>query len=489
MRTRSRSLHVVAAVVAIAASLGVGRATPTPAIERIGHRGRWLTDARGRVVVFHGVNMVMKTPPYEPSSIGFGDDDAAFLEREGFNTVRLGVILKGLEPQPGPFDDAYLENIRSTIRVLGEHGIRVLVDFHQDMYNEHFDGEGLPDWMVRHDGLPAEPDGGFPANYFAMPALWRAYDHLWANDPGPRGIGLQDEYAAAWRHVAAAMRDEPAVFGYDIFNEPWPGSVWPTCLNPQGCPLFDATLTSFFSRIIAQIRTVDPTTMTFYETHPIFAGGADVHMPSTGDAFAGFSFHVYCLGSTVGLPPNLLGEASCPLGEDRPFDRAEAQSQRTGDALLLSEFGATDDVPTIARDLDAADRHVDSCQYWTYSGGDPCCPRPAEGVIIDPSKPPTPDNVKQAKLDALVRPYPRAVAGTPLSWGYDTASDTFTFAYGTDPRIHADTEVFVPAARHYAGGYVVRVSGPAVVTSAPGARILTLRATGRGNVTVVMVPA
>lgn len=479
-----RPLLVIVAV-ALAASTGALAGT-SPTVERLGHRGRWLTDAYGRVVVLHGVNMVMKTPPYEPSRVGFGDDDAAFLQREGFNAVRLGLILKGLEPKPGVFDDAYLADIVSTVRTLGARGIRVLVDFHQDMFNERFDGEGLPDWMVQDDGLPAQPDGGFPANYFAMPALWRAYDHLWANDPGPRGIGLQDEIGLAWRHVAAAMRSEPNVLGFDIFNEPWPGSVWTTCLNPYGCPLFDATVERFYQRIIAHIRSVDRRTMVFYETHPIFAGGADVHMPPTGDARAGFSFHVYCLGSTIGLPPNLLGALSCPLGEDRPFNNAEGQSARTGDALLLSEFGATDDIPTIARDLDAADRHMESWTYWTYSGGDPCCPRPAEGIIIDPSRPPTPGNVKQAKVNALSRPYPQTVAGTPLAWSYDPASDVFTLTYQSDPRIHAPTVIFVPVARHYAGGYVVRVSGPAVVTSAPGAVSLTLRSLGRGVVTVTL---
>ena len=36
----------------------------------------------------------------------------------------------------------------------------------------------------------------------------------------------------------------------------------------------------------------------------------------------------------------------------------------------------------------------------------------------------------------------------------------------------------------YPGGYVLHVSGPAVVTSTPGASIVTLRNTGAGIVTV-----
>src|SRR2546428_4967604 len=124
------------------------------------HRGRWPTDAEGRVVVLHGVNVVDELPPYAPASIGFDDDDATFIASEGFNAVRLGVILKGLEPQPGVFDGSYLTGILDTIRTLNRHGIGVLVDFHQDMYNERFNGEGFPDWMTHDDGLPAQPDGG-----------------------------------------------------------------------------------------------------------------------------------------------------------------------------------------------------------------------------------------------------------------------------------------------------------------------------------------
>lgn len=61
----------------------------------LSHAGRFVTDAAGRVIVLHGVNMVYKTPPYYPSAIGFGSDDALFLARAGFNVVRVGGDLEG----------------------------------------------------------------------------------------------------------------------------------------------------------------------------------------------------------------------------------------------------------------------------------------------------------------------------------------------------------------------------------------------------------
>ena len=451
----------------------------------LGHRGRWLTDARGRIVILHGVNMVAKLPPYHPAAFGFGRDDARFLAKRGFNTVRIGIIYNGLEETRGVYDDAYLDKIARTARMLGKRGLHVLVDFHQDLYSERFSGEGFPDWAVIDDGLPAQPDAGFPGNYFGMPALWRAFDHFWANDPAPDGTPLQDAYAAAWVHAAERLRGERAVFGYDIFNETWPGSTWQSCINPNGCPQFDQQVTAFSKRVIDAIRGADTEKLVFYETHPVFGSGADSRIGDTGDENAGFSFHVYCLGSTVGLPSDALGPGACPLGIDRPFELAQAQSERTGDALLLSEFGATDELGSLLRDVDAADRHMMSWQYWSYFNRDPCCERPHEGIVHDLSQPPVGDNIKRPKLDVLVRPYPRAVAGTPTSFRFhsDREDRLFELAYKTDRSIKAPTEIFVPR-RHYRGGYQVTVTGPAKVISKPRARLLRLRTKGPGTVQV-----
>src|SRR6266511_1390900 len=103
------SRWVCLALVALAAAPAAQAAPTAP----LGHAGRWITDAEGRVVITHGVNMVYKKEPnYYPSVTGFGDDDAAFLARHGFNSVRLGVIYAGVEPKkPGQYDDAYIDHV------------------------------------------------------------------------------------------------------------------------------------------------------------------------------------------------------------------------------------------------------------------------------------------------------------------------------------------------------------------------------------------
>jgi endoglycosylceramidase len=394
----------------------------------LGHSGRWITDAKGRVVILHGVNMVSKRPPYYPAAAGFGEDDAAFLARNGFNAVRLGVIYKGVEPSPGSYDDGYLDRIAATESTLAQRGIFSQLDFHQDLYNERFQGEGWPDWAVQDDGL-LNPQNGFPANYFTNPALIRAFDHFWANDPGPGGVGLQDRYATAWAHVAARFAAADHTLGFDLMNEPWPGSAFVTCLQPAGCPLFDTnTLAPFYRRVISLVRAVDQQKLIWSEPNVLFDFGADTSLPAL-DKDSGLSFHVYC------LPGAIAGTSGvgCPELDDRVFQNADKHAQVSGDALILSEFGATDDLATIRSDVQQADQHLVSWEYWHYCE----CQDPTtsgsgvQAVVIDPSRPPTGENVKQQKLDLLSQPYPQVVAGTPQAFHFDESTRELQVSYST----------------------------------------------------------
>ncbi|MDT4932871.1 MAG: endoglycosylceramidase, partial [Pseudonocardiales bacterium] len=312
----------------------------------------------------HGVNLVYKLAPYEPSVTGFGEDDAAFLAREGFNSVRLGVIYKAVEPQPGVYDDAYLAKIAQTATLLEKHGIAPLLDFHQDMYNERFQGEGWPDWAVLDDGLPAQPQAGFPGNYLAQPAVNRAFDNFWANAKGPGDVGLVDRYAAAWGHVASRFEGDHKILGYDLMNEPWPGTGWQQCANPAGCPVFDqGVYADFWRAAIKGLRRGDSRHLAFYEPQAIFNDGADTQLPKFDDSRLGMSWHNYCLVGDVSGSGGGGGQA-CQTEESLPYQNALTRSETTGDTQLVTEFGATDDLDTLRRVIGAADDFMVGWQYW-----------------------------------------------------------------------------------------------------------------------------
>jgi endoglycosylceramidase len=486
----------LAVAIAVAAASAAPAAAAAPELD---HSGRWIVDAEGRVVVLHGFNMVAKLPPYHAAGLGFGADDARFLRRHGFNTVRLGLVFTGLAPRPGHYDEHYLDEIAREVRLLSRHGIHVLLDLHQDMYNRQFQGSGFPDWMADDDGLPREPKLGFPFNYYFMPALHRAYDNLWQNSPGPGGIGLQDHLAAAWQHVARRMRRLPGLLGYDLMNEPAPGSRIRACSTWTGCPGFDrGPLTRFNRRVSRAIRAVDRRHLIWHEPLAGFGFGAPTFTDGGAGKRAGFSFHIYCIGV-----PGLVG------GERRPcskvnldlFRNAERVSRRTGDALLLTEFGADVRWPdSVVEATSLADRFMVGWQEWAYTTDThvPGAVPPGEldriGVLVDDARePPRGGNVAWERLRLLARPFPRAVAGTPVSWSFDPGPRRFELVYdtrGVRGRFGsgAQTEIVAPRLQ-YPSGYRVRVNGARVV-SRPNARVVVVAARpGARRVEVSVTPS
>lgn len=452
-----------------ACEAAAGRSTP----DQLRRDGRYMVDAQNRIVLLHGVNAVWKlrddnhyTPPDEPR--GFTAADADWLAAHGFNTVRLGVIFAGVMPQPGVVDPSYLDGIDRVVQLLADRGIYVMLDFHQDMYNEKYGGEGFPDWAVHDDGVPPT-NIGFPQTYFT-PAVGRAFDNFWGNT-----ANLWDDYRNAWIAVASKWRDQEHLMGYDLLNEPYPGAHFATCANPAGCPVFDQQyLQPMHEHVLAGIRTVDPANLVWFEPNFVFNGGALSHYGPVADANVGLSWHKYCL---LGLVLHSSG------GEDLPgcerlhqivSDNAEATIATMGATTLVTEFGASDDLADLRQVMAQTDAQFTGWQYWAYKNwADPTTESQesgGQGLFADD------EDLSTAKLDKLAileRPYPRATAGVPVagSLTFDAATRTFDYAYA--PRCAGGpTEIYVPKL-HYPDGYALSVEG-ARVLSAPDAAIVKL---------------
>jgi endoglycosylceramidase len=507
VRTHRRLAVLVGCTALLAAGAGVSSAggrSPQPAVGAVasssgpgpvGQAGRWIVDRQGRVVVEHGFNLVDKVAPYEPSVGGFGVSDARFLADHGFNAVRLGVLAEAIEPTPGHFDDAYLRNIRATVALLRSFGIRSLIDFHQDLYNEKFQGEGLPAWMIDDDGLPVVPKAGFPGNYFVMPALQAAFANFWANAKGPGGIGLLTRYVTLVHHVAAFFHGVRGVLGYDVFNEPFPGPEFLPCFPPLGCPEFDASLLRpAMAAMIRAVHSVDPEKLAFFEPWVDFDYGAPTSVGKVATGPVGMSFHDYCLG-TLGVPSIPGEQAVCDLAvEERVMANALHQADSFGSALLLTEFGASTDLEDIREVLGLADTHDISWLEWAYCDcGDPTGDGQKEAMVYDTHKAPRGANVDRATLQLLDEPYPQLVSGTPQSSSYDPTSDVFSLTYATTS---PDGRRFAAGARtriytsplHYPHGYRVSVSGARVVGDPSSPYLVLAERPGADSVSVQLRP-
>jgi endoglycosylceramidase len=272
--------------------------------------------------------------------------------------------------------------------------------------------------------------------------------------------------------------------GYDVFNEPFPGSLYALCLTPLGCPQ-DRVLERFERKVMAGIRAVDPSTTLYYEPWVTYGSGGGTSMKDPGIGNSGFSFHNYCVTGITGLGPNhpLLAPLCDKLFEPIPLAGAAKRATKGLGAPLMSEFGAVQDAPVIERMASMADRYMTSWQSWAWFNQDPSGERPNEGIVKDPAEPPIGANLNAPLLSALTRPYPRAVAGTPTSYGFVPRTGVFTLRWTTvragGGRFPAGsrTVIFVPA-EDYPGGARVSVTGGRVksrtgqvlvIASAPGA--------------------
>ena len=436
----------------------------------------------------HGVVVMdFYSGAYLPEATGFGADDARFLADHGFGVVRVGFNWWGVEPRPGVYDDAYIASVQRTVRTLAAHGIHSVIDVRQDGYGPSVGVDGAPDWATLTDGVPNQKVA-WAMNYFVNPALQRAFDNLWANAPGPGGIGIADRYAAMLAEVGRRFRDEPYVLGYNVFNEPWAGSQYPTCMNPEGCPAFEAKLSAFYRRVLPGLQEADPDRIVMVEPQLFFDFGAKTHLddPWGGAGDRGFSFHAYCLGAGAGdaLPPVPMSGPGCEIEEDMVIDNAIAYAERTGAALLNTEWGVIDDPEVTTRVANELDTARVPWTFFMY--GSP-------SLVSDPHEPPVGDNVNRKMLAALDRPHARALAGVPSATTWDAPARTYSLTYaiapppGTIRDRDAFTEIWT-SPLHYPRGYRAHVSG-ARVTSAPNAAVLTLRNAPRAaEVRVRLVP-
>jgi len=446
------------------------------------------------------------------------------MARLGFNVVRLGMTWKGLEPgtapandpaicspgapgDPGQFNpavlDSYLTKLKQTVDLLGRYHIYTLLDMHQDVYNELFDGEGAPNWAVCTNGLPnTEPPGRWSSNY-ATAAADVAYAHFWNNDL----VGnLQGEYDRVWAAVASFFQSDPWVIGYDPFNEPFSVSLV-TGVDEQ----FDAQLECFYTGtafigqpthgaptitcpsgdpamgVIPQILAADPTHLVFYEPDIFGSRGRTNFVGSMNFPNLVFNVHIYC-GYRSGRTGNPTDIAACTSQETRSLttrseDRVDlgSMSQLGGPAWFVSEFGATSSSALLRSLTGDEDRFLVGWAYWSWKYYQDPTGSAAEALV-------TGKGTLRSMARVLSRTYAQAIAGRPTSMSFDPTTNAFSLRYVPQQTVHAPTLIFVPVQIHYPSGYCTRVSGGSVI-SKQGASILQIRNARAARVVTMTVTA
>lgn len=184
-------------------------------------------DDKGRTRIFNGMNIDDKHLDQTEFYYPLDEDFFKKYRAHGFDLIRLAVTWQNLEPQMERYNESYLQSLDRIFALAAKHGVYILLDMHQDIYSGNGGksvGDGAPEWAVITDGAkPRMPIFVWADGYFFGRWVHRSFDHFW-NNSFVRGIGLQDRYCALWKMLAARYGDSPALFGFDLMNEPFPGT-------------------------------------------------------------------------------------------------------------------------------------------------------------------------------------------------------------------------------------------------------------------------
>ena len=439
-------------------------------------------DDLGRHVILSGINLVHKGDRKNGTMnyiAPWTEKDFQNFKKWGFNVIRLGLIWDAVEPEPGIYNEAYLDWIETMLDLCEKYKIYAFLDMHQDLYSVLY-SDGAPKWATITDGEPHVPTDLWSDAYLFSRAVQRAFDNFWANSSAPDGKGLQDHYMDMWVHVAKRFSNHPALIGYDFMNEPYPGSAGPQifgmllehfakgiaaktgaslsqeemisvfsdpnekfkalqfledkefyvslakAVEPLVAEFDNEVLDAFYRKITAAVREVDKNGIIMRENSYFSNMGVECMAAPILDESGkrepnqAFSPHGYDL---------VVDTEAIVLASDKRVDVIFEAHRRTQKRLkvpvLVGEWGAhghySEGLSHIEHLLSLFEDFLWSNTYWCYGTG-------FEGAPV---------------LNVLKRPYPQAVCGRLLSYRYDRNGNAFHMKWD-EKGCSAPTVIYLP---------------------------------------------
>jgi endoglucanase len=265
-------------------------------------------------------------------TVFFAEADAAFLAGLGLNSVRIPFNYRHFEDDDRPFElkEAGFRLLDTAINHCARHGLYAILDFH-----------ALPGSQNQH----WHSDNGTH-----VAAFWR-YRHF------------QDRAVHLWAALAERYRDNPAVAGYNIMNEP---------ADPDG-----TAVKPFYDRVVAAVREID-------DGHIIFLDGnrysTDFSIFAEAPLYPNtvYSAHDYALPGFIYGGPYPGVTRGVHVDRDyveRTFLSRTEFMRATGTPIWIGEFGpvftgdqARDEqkYALLQDQLDIYARHGASWSVWAY---------------------------------------------------------------------------------------------------------------------------
>mgnify|MGYP002732285922 CR=1 FL=1 len=196
----------------------------------------------------------------------FTEDDARFIASTGANVVRLCVNYRHFEDDEHPFvyKEKGFRRLTEAVRICAKHGLYTVIDLHcaQGWQNSH--------WHCDNE---------------------RGVSLLWRN------AQYQQRVCALWKEIASRFRDEPAVAGYELLNEPCsntPNGDYPHNFYGNFQPDWPR-FNSVMRAIVHAVREVDDKHILFFEGDMYAHGFRGLEEPYDGNTV--YVAHDYVLPS------------------------------------------------------------------------------------------------------------------------------------------------------------------------------------------------
>ena len=430
------------------------------------HNGKFIDTTTNNELYFHGVNVVYKGPPWYPkldkfnTITSFNEKDYKLLENLGFNSVRLGIMWPGIEPNEDIIDNKYLDILYNITLELKKYNIYVILDFHQDIISSLFCGEGVPNWFVfkyldnttiNNFPIPVDKpynildntfDNTYNKNYNISNLCdednWIKYHFSYAvSETFQKLYDNPESMKNYWNAVSKKFRDCENCIGYEIINEPWAGNIIknPLLLTPSYAE--NHNLLPFYNKIISYIREYDKNHIIFFETVTwnIFKIGFN-SLPYDEMNNIGLSYHIY-------TPPNINPNLAFKYRMD-DLDKYNIVGYLTEFDYGSGNFDSNNkkEMNNLMNILNNSDNYLQSWAVWEYKSFYNLTGANSGFFNIT-------TNLLNNGVMYLSRPYPIQVGGELLKFSYNINENKIIISYNIFYILHNSNSIIYLGSNNY----------------------------------------
>ena len=257
------------------------------------------------------------------------EDDIEFIAGLGCNVVRVALNYRLFEDDGNPFffKEEGFRHLDRVIEYARRHGVYVIIDLHA------VQGWQNPDWHC---------DNPYQATL------------IWSHSQ------YRERFYSLWRCIARRYRDEEAVAGYDVMNEPVTGD--PKALN------------EVYNGVLKAIRSVDTEHIVFLKGNLWGTSFEEIDHPD--DENIVYSVHHYVLPGLVDAPypTKLEGKIFDKHVLEEEYVKKTMVPRKRGTPIYVGEFGSIfygtgNDMYRVAVDEDLMsifNKYGDHWTRWTY---------------------------------------------------------------------------------------------------------------------------